>query len=98
MTQDTISENERLRKELGRCIARYRNAVRWLRDARHYKTTYGQDLTYEGKPWKDNQEGSLAQDAVRAYEEAVNGVLYWRRRINNCNEKLMDLAGDKNAK
>jgi hypothetical protein len=97
MTQEP-SQKEILQKELRFCTNQYRIAVRWLRDAKVYKQAHVQDLTFEGKAWKGSQEGDLATDASKAYSEAVSGVLHWRRRINNCNEKLMDLAGGKNGR
>lgn len=88
-----MSEKVALTKELKYCIGQYRTAVRWLRDARTYKDKYAQNLTSTGKSWKEGNEGELAKDSVKAYNEAVSGVLYWRRKINSCNEKLMNLAG-----
>ena len=90
--QETLTPVEVERKKLRFCLGQYRIAVRWLRDAKMYRQDHASDLTYGGKSWKPNEEGSLAEDAARAWKEAVAGVLTWRRRIDACNERLMDLA------
>ena len=93
--QEKRTPEEEARGKLRYRVKQYRIAIRWLRDAKHYKNTYASELTFEGKPWKDSAEGELAQDALKAYKEAVASVLYWRRLINDCNNTLMDLAKEK---
>ena len=91
-----MPSKEELQKELKFYINQYRIAVRWLRDVRLYKATYGQETTYEGKSWKGDNE--LAEDSTRAYDEAVSTLLHWRRKVDSCNERLIDLAGERNAR
>ena len=88
-----MSEKEELQEELQHCINQYRISVRWLRDVRFYRDTYVRETTYEGKSWKGDTD--LSDDATRAYEEATATLLHWRRRVDACNEKLMDLAKNR---
>ena len=90
-----LTPEQQFKKRLKHATNQYRIAVRWLRDARIYKQNFAQQLTFEGKAWKDTPESELAEDAQKAYTEAVNGVLYWRRQIDTLNKNLMDLAGEK---
>jgi hypothetical protein len=88
-------ESQELKGRLKHSTTQYRVAVRWLRDAKIYKQNFAQHMTSDGKTWKDGPESELAQDAHKAFIEAVNGVLYWRRQIDECNEKLIDMVGGK---
>jgi len=74
--------DEQESKQLKNSIAQYKSAVRWLRDARVYQSAYASDLTFEGKTWKNSEEGELAQDARKAYVEAVSNVLFWRKQVD----------------
>lgn len=87
-----LTPKEKLKNSLNYSIRQYRIAVRWLRDARIYRGFYSGDLTFEGKSWKDTVEGELATDASRAYREATAGVLFWRKKINHYNNKLIELS------
>ena len=95
VTENSITPEESYRIRLNYSIKQYRTAVRWLRDARVYKSSYRGDLTFEGKSWKDDIEGELAFDSNVAYREAASSVLYWRKRINHYNYRLMQLSSKK---
>ena len=90
-----LTPEQKLKRKLKYSINQYRIAVRWLRDARIYKQSFADKLAYNGQPWQAGPEAELADDAQKAYDEAVKGILYWRRQIDECNDKLMDLAGEK---
>lgn len=96
--QKEDTEEQKERKKLWYYTSQYRIAIRWLRDAKLYKQNHASDLTYDGKPWKENKEAEIGADSVRAYSEAVASVLAWRSRINKCNDRLIDLVGENNGK
>jgi len=96
MPKQSLEERERsLKDQLNQAVGHYRQAVRWLRDAKVYYNAYSQGLTFEGKAWKGSAEGELAKDSKKAYDEAISSVLYWRKRVDNINESLIDLAAER---
>jgi hypothetical protein len=90
--EEEITPKLKLKKSLNYSIKQYKFAVRWLGDAKRYLHTYSGDLTMSGQTWKDGIDGELAEDANKAYKEAARNVLFWRKKITEYNEKLIDLC------
>ena len=76
-----LTPRQILQGKINNAIARYRKAVRWLREARLYKNTFSENMTSDGRVWNSSKEGEIAEDANLAYDEAVADVLYWRSRM-----------------
>lgn len=85
------SKVDGLKKELNSAISKYRAAVKWLRDARTYK------MTFSAESWKES-ESEISKDSERAYKEAINSVLYWRKKKDGLQNKIMDLTRRKNGR
>lgn len=60
---------------------RLRGAIRWLFEARRFKSDFGADT------WKGGDEGSLCEISKRTYEEAVEDVLRVRQELDTLLEE-----------
>ena len=93
-----FTPEQELKQKLRYSINQYRISVRWLRDAKTYKREFAEHLTFDGKVWQDTPEADLAEDAKKAYNEAIRSVLYWRGQIDLCNQQLINLVGKKQCR
>jgi len=80
-----MSENRRtlsdIREEIDTRLRYLRGAIRWLSEARRFKTDFG------GDTWKPGEEGSLAGVADKMFTEAISDVICARESLERAREE-----------
>ncbi len=85
---DARSQKEILKDKYHDDMRNMRLAVRWLGEARRFKSDFGNDH------WKDDGGGELSGIASDVYLEAVNNVIESRRIAAISKKKWKDYRGE----
>ena len=81
---NTHSNDDGLEEAISVANGRLKVAIRWLAEARRFKSDFGCET------WKSGPEGEISNVATTTYDEAIASVIVARKRLDSLIEKSGD--------